>query len=166
MTKSKKRALTGAEMRALDRLVGKTKRGVLLARDVVRAARAKSHPLHGRFEWDAKKAAMAHWVEQARDIIQIYVTVLNGDHKPVHALVSIGTTKDDGYIPIRKALGSAATLAELREMLARDLEGVLNRYEYLRGTHAAAFRLVEKAVATLSGNGRHVVAQEGVAKAQ
>lgn len=36
---------------------------------VVEDAKQKSSPLHNQFEWDTKKAAYSHWIEQARTLI-------------------------------------------------------------------------------------------------
>lgn len=149
-----RRTLSLAEMRALDALVKKAKPGRLLPEQVVKAAREKDHPLHRRFDWNVKKAAMRWWLEQARDVIQVYVTSIDGDPRPVRALVSVATaTGDDGYLPIREALNSAETLAELRRMFARDLNGVLKRYEYLRARLPSVFSLIERVAADVDGNG-------------
>jgi hypothetical protein len=44
--------------------------GVLTPEAVVEDAKAKTSPLHGYFTWDVKKAAYAHWLEQARSLIR------------------------------------------------------------------------------------------------
>jgi hypothetical protein len=45
-------------------------RGKLDPEVVVKAARKKNHPLHDYFEWDAKKAAHAYRIDQARTLIR------------------------------------------------------------------------------------------------
>lgn len=45
------------------------KRGRISARRVVEEAQKPSSPLHKLFEWDTAKAAMRHWLHQARQII-------------------------------------------------------------------------------------------------
>lgn len=144
MAKNERRPLTKRETDALDALVGRSKPGVVTAPDVVKAARAKNHPLHGRFEWDVKKAAHQHWLEQARDIVQVYCTLIDDDPTPVHALVSVSTsTGENGYMPIRDALASADTVRELRKGMASALRSVLARYSYLKPKLRAAFQTIE-----------------------
>ncbi len=46
------------------------KHGTLTPDIVVADARRKESPLHELFEWDTKKAAMAHWHDVARQIIR------------------------------------------------------------------------------------------------
>jgi tRNA-dihydrouridine synthase len=143
---SRKRKLTKREMAALDALVGKSKPGIVTAPDVVNAARNKNHPLHDRFEWNVKRAAYQHWLEQARDIVQVYAIVINGDTTPVHAFVSMSqSTGEDGYMPIRSALASADTMRALRKAMAETIRSTLKRYEYLRPKLAAEFRIIESA---------------------
>lgn len=52
--------------------------GTLTPEIVVDDARRKESPLHQLFEWDTKKAAMAHWHDVARQLIRnVRVTVVN-----------------------------------------------------------------------------------------
>lgn len=44
-------------------------RKAVMPADVVKAASAKDHPLHSRFEWDDSKAAHKWRIEQAREMI-------------------------------------------------------------------------------------------------
>ena len=142
-------ALKEVERKELDRLA---ENGLLEAKTIVREARKPNNPLHKRFDWDLRRAAEQHWLDEARRLIHVYVTVINGDHTPVRALVSLAqATGKPGYMPIRQALSSAETLAELREMFARDLLSVLTRYEYLRSKLRPVFVAVEAAAARVSG---------------
>lgn len=43
--------------------------GVLVPQDVVAKARTEQSPLHRYFEWDDRKAARAHRLEQAKELI-------------------------------------------------------------------------------------------------
>jgi len=47
-----------------------TKHGTLTPELVVDDARRKDSPLHNLFEWDTKKAALAHWHDVARGLIR------------------------------------------------------------------------------------------------
>lgn len=44
--------------------------GILTPEAVVEDAKSKSSPLHDKFTWDIKKAAYAHWLDQARALIR------------------------------------------------------------------------------------------------
>lgn len=46
-----------------------TENGQITPDRVIEDARSKSSPLHDLFEWDKSKAAMLHWIDQAREII-------------------------------------------------------------------------------------------------
>lgn len=50
-------------------------KGRLTAERIVRAAAAKSHPLHGEFIWDDKRAAHRQRLNRARELIS-YVTIV------------------------------------------------------------------------------------------
>jgi hypothetical protein len=52
--------------------------GTLTPDVVVEDARRKDSPLHDLFEWDTKKAALAHWHDVARHLIRnVRVTIVN-----------------------------------------------------------------------------------------
>jgi hypothetical protein len=53
---------------------------------------AKDNPksaLHGKFNWNVKEAAYQHWLDTARGIIRVYVTVLSVTTKSSRAFVSV-----------------------------------------------------------------------------
>lgn len=53
-------------------------RGGITPDVVVADAKRKDSPLHGLFEWDKGKAAAAHWIQQAREVIgAVRVVVVN-----------------------------------------------------------------------------------------
>lgn len=51
--------------------------GRLNPEEIVREARKKRSPLHDEFDWNDASAAHSHRIEQARDLIQRFVVVLN-----------------------------------------------------------------------------------------
>lgn len=69
----------GPELQAL------SEQGAVTARDVVDAARSSNSPLHSYFEWNDKKAADLHRVEQARKILQSITVRYIEDGKPKEA---------------------------------------------------------------------------------
>ena len=57
--------------------LAKAGKGVLTPEAVVEDAKKKDSPLHGYFTWDVKKAAYAHWLDQARTLITSVQIVIN-----------------------------------------------------------------------------------------
>lgn len=74
----------GEELAAISAANG----GRLTPKSVVEKAANPRHPLHRFFEWDDAKAANAHRLEQARELIRI-IRVDDDDGKQVRAFFSI-----------------------------------------------------------------------------
>jgi flagellar basal body rod protein FlgC len=63
-------AITPEQTRqALEEIAAKSD-GILKPEAIVEAASRENHPLHDRFEWDNSRAAHAHRVDQARQLIR------------------------------------------------------------------------------------------------
>lgn len=96
--------------------------GVLMPEHIVNAAKPKSSPLHGSFDWDNGEAAHKWRLEQARHLIRIFVTVLgNGDQsRESRMYVSLSTDRagEGGY----RAIADVLSDAEKRATLLRDAE--------------------------------------------
>lgn len=92
--------------------------GRLFPRDVVDAARSETSPLHNSFEWDDNAAAEQWRIEQARRLIRVSVTILDGKNEPVRAFVSLSTDREDrgGYLPVDVVISSK----NLREQMLKD----------------------------------------------
>lgn len=71
-------------------------RGQVTADRVVEDARSKSSPLHELFEWDKAKAAAAHWIQQAREIIGAVRVVVTNSTSTVKAPVYVRDMTADG----------------------------------------------------------------------
>lgn len=67
--------------------------GLLRPRDVVAFARDPHTALHGRFEWDDSKAAQDYRLWQAREIIQVFVTVVKSGSPAIRTFVSLRTDR-------------------------------------------------------------------------
>jgi hypothetical protein len=83
---------TGAERKEIRDALAKIaeENGGLLTPDaVVAAAASKSSVLHGEFEWDAKKAAHAHRIEQARTLIRSVRVVITTDKTTVSTVAYV-----------------------------------------------------------------------------
>ena len=116
---------------------------------VVEDARDKKSPLHSLFEWDKGKAAMAHWIDQARVVIgavriavthsttitkavmyvrdpdaagQGYRSVVNLKSEPDKARDSLVYTLEVAAGHLRRAYQMAETLG-----LSGEIEALLDR---------------------------------------
>ena len=63
--------------------------GKLKAEDVVEFAKDPTTSLHSHFTWDDTEAARRYRLDQARDLIQVVVTVIPGAAKEFRAYVSM-----------------------------------------------------------------------------
>jgi hypothetical protein len=75
-------------------------RGVLTPSIVVADAKNKRSPLHAIFPWDVKKAAMAHWLAIARDVIGSVEVMVTNETMTIRSPVYIRDPEaagDQGY---------------------------------------------------------------------
>lgn len=113
--------------------------GVLTPDAVVADARRKDSPLHDFFEWDAKKAAHAYWVIQARELITSIRIEVRTETKVVSSVyyvrdpnaesdkqgyVSVKTLKTDEEMARAALIQAFSRVADLLRS-ARDLAAVL-----------------------------------------
>jgi hypothetical protein len=80
--------------------------GRLTPEAVVADAKCKDSPLHGHFTWDIKKAAYAHWIEQARTLITSVRIEMRTDTTVVSAVAYIrdpaAAGKQQGYVSVEQ----------------------------------------------------------------
>ena len=93
-------------------------KGVLYPRDVVESARSEASPLHDSFEWNDAVAGENWRMEQARKLIRVAVTMIDGTTEPVRAFVSLTPNRADagGYMEMERVLSQK----RLREQMLRD----------------------------------------------
>ena len=104
--------------------------GNLTAEAVVEDAKSKSSPLHDKFTWDIKKAAYAHWLEQARALIR----TVRYEHRTETRVISVvayvrnpeNEPDEQGYVHVEK----------LRKDVDLSREAVA--YEFTRAAAALA----------------------------
>lgn len=92
-----------AELRSLEHAGG----GIIVTDAVVTAARDPSSSLHKLFDWNVEAAAMEHWRQRARQIVQVYVEVLDvGADEPrtIRTYVSVSTEGQRAYQPTIRVL--------------------------------------------------------------
>jgi hypothetical protein len=98
---------------------------------VVKVARRKAHPLHGYFEWDDKKAAHAHRIDQARALIREVKVEVRTSVTQVTAVSYVrdpsSLSRQRGYV----ALHTIPTASDrAREVIRQEMvrvEGALSR---------------------------------------
>jgi hypothetical protein len=87
--------------------------------DVIAEARNPASVLHGEFEWDLSKAAYRHWVERARDLIQLvkYEVVVNNAVMvvPYYVRDPDREPSEQGYITMAKVMSE-------RDLSRRELK--------------------------------------------
>ena len=109
----------------------KRKDGMVHAGDVV--SFAKAHPrsaLHGRFEWDDKKAGHQYRLGQARNLIQLHIRLENGEPRLIS--LTYDRARGGGYREIDDVMQSKS-LAEIAEADAlRELLRVRHRFGHIR----------------------------------
>lgn len=111
-------------------------RGKIKPEDVVSFAKShKDSALHSYFDWNVEKAAQQHWLEQARHLIRVYVTIVPNTNKTIRVYASLPGDRQQpggGYRSMKTVLGNA----ELREQLLlnafEDFQRWRIRYETLR----------------------------------
>lgn len=110
--------------------------GLLNPQDVVEDARSENSVLHEEFEWDDGIAAEKHRLHQARQLINVMVTVIPQDKKgqEVKAFVSLTNDrhKKGGYRAMVDVLNDEDLRAQLLEDAYRDLQILQDKYSTLK----------------------------------
>lgn len=90
------------------------------AEDVVDAARSPNNVLHDCFDWNVRRAAQAHWVDQASRLIRnLRVTFTTGPVRdlPMRALYRVSVEGTRTWAPHVVAMAEP----DLREQVARQI---------------------------------------------
>lgn len=108
--------------------------GGMVAEAILAEAQARTSPLHPHFEWDNKKAAHAHRLEQAnyliRSIEKIEVTP-EGDGPPVRAFVSVVQEERRSFVSTERALCDTELRAQVLAQAWRDFDALRRRHAEL-----------------------------------
>ncbi len=103
---------------------------------VVSDARDKKSPLHGLFEWDKSKAAAAHWLVQAREIIGAVKVIFTTETSTVRAPLYVRDPDAKGEQGYRSVTALRADPDQARRSLVFTLEvaaGHIRRAQELAG---------------------------------
>lgn len=128
--------------KALEDVRKDNEEGLLVAEQVVDAARDPRSSLHSYFEWDDGKAAEQHRLAQARALIRTIEVILpdDPDENLVPRYVSLVIDRKrpgGGYRETRKVLSNKQLLEELERTAKKELESWTQRYTMLVGLISA-----------------------------
>jgi hypothetical protein len=116
---------------------------------VLYASKHKKSALHQEFNWDVQQAAWQHWMETARRLIRVHVTVLPS--KLVNQVVSVrefvslksDRYKGGGYRPMHIVMSDKHMMAQLLQDALDDLQIFQRKYSTLQQL-APVFRAIKK----------------------
>ncbi len=118
---------------------------------LVKEAQKVNNPLHPCFEWNTQKAAMAHWLDQARFIIRVVVVVKVDDRRlppGVRAVTGLVVKSPDGrkeydYVDTICAMSTESGRRRLLEEALRELQMFKDKYAHLAEL-AGLMRAIER----------------------
>ncbi len=121
--------------------------GMVSPDKVVRyAQRNTKSALHHKFTWDDSEAAVAYRLHQARNIIRVHVTVINGDNTPVRAFVSLQQDRGEtGYRRTVDVLANADLKSIMLEEAKAEMQIFASKYRTLSEL-APVIRAIDRAV--------------------
>lgn len=124
--------------------------GVLKPWALVDAAEPEDSPIHDWFEWDDGEAARAWRVEQARQLIQVCVTVIERPKQEpvaVRALVSLPSDRaEGGYRLMTDVLDDEGMRKEMLADALGELQRIKVKYATLREL-APVFEVIDQTAA-------------------
>jgi hypothetical protein len=108
--------------------------GRLTSEMVVEASRGADAPLHSAFEWDDRKAAQAHRLEQARYVIRSVEIIIDKggeESMPIRAFVSVLRDEDRSFTSTVHALADPDLRAQVLADAWKELEAWRKRHAEL-----------------------------------
>ena len=80
--------------------------GRLTPEQVVEDAKRKDSPLHAHFTWDVRKAAHAHWIDRARELIRSVRVEIRTDTTVIQAVAYVRDPQaggnEQGYVAVER----------------------------------------------------------------
>lgn len=109
---------------------------LLLCSEIVEFAREnESSALHGEFKWDLAEAAYESWISRARQLVRVYVEVLQPKSDPVRVWVSLlenRLQKGGGYKLATNVFVEVNQRAALLEQAWAELQRWRRKYAALQ----------------------------------
>lgn len=138
-TKPKPKKATKGQLiqRELERIRKRNEHGLLVPQEVLEVATDPRNILHKEIQWDDKKAAHAHRLDQVRSLIRVYVDAVS--HTPTYVSLTIDRANKSGggYRRMQDVLDHKAAMAELAKSFDDELGYLLRRYRVLTSKVAA-----------------------------
>lgn len=133
--------------------------GMLTAEAVVDFARDRKTALHREFTWDDREAARCHRLDQARQLIRVYVTYLPQVRRTVRAFVSVPTDRTGGlgYRRVAAAISNPDWHCQMVEEVANRVRSLRSSYAHLAaldGLWPRLDRVVQDYLAEIRGEGQ------------
>ena len=119
-------------LKELDKIKAKH-RGLLSPEVVVNTAADPENVLHNWFEWDDEIAGHQHRLKQARQLIRVFVTVLDSDTEPINVYVSLldDRVAGGGYRSMVDVLGEAGLRRRLLDQATQEFDRWEHKYRQL-----------------------------------
>ena len=112
--------------------VKKNHSGKLRAEDVVEDATPREHPLHNQFTWDDGAAAHQHRLWQARQLISVSITVVEGKRLPTFVSITSDRHNGGGYHTMVEVLNDDGLKAQLLEDAKKEMRSFTSKYRVLK----------------------------------
>ena len=106
--------------------------GHLSPANIVEAARKGGSPIRRLFEWDDTKAARAHRLQQAREMMSAIIVVESEGDSPAHEYSSIRVGKANAYVSTREAMKDTERRKQILDNALEDLRSWHLRYSVYR----------------------------------
>lgn len=110
---------------------------------VLEKAKDKKSELHKCFDWDDKSAANKYRLQQARQIIQLIVTVPDKKEEPPKRVFQISTERNT-YQPMTFFMKNEDEANALLNRAKEELRAFQVRYASLKGELEEVFEAIEK----------------------
>lgn len=126
--------------------------GFLTPDTVVADARSKRSPLHPCFEWDDRKAAVAHRIDQARYILRnlvVSIDVIDREPAIVRAFLSVTPPEDadeeheTAYTSVEQALRDPPLRKQVIDRARMEFQSLRRKYSDLTEL-ADVFRAIDQ----------------------
>lgn len=107
---------------------------VLVAAEVVEAAKDPQSALHEHFTWDDTEAAKKHRENEARNLIRAYIVHEPRVNRKVRGYISVPTDRLDGggYRPVSDVLDRPDWVSQLVEEVRNKLLSTRTSYAHLK----------------------------------
>jgi hypothetical protein len=115
-------------------------------RKLVEMARPKKSPIHHCFEWDDKRAADAHRIQQARYYwrsIEVTLDTEDATEKPIRAFHPVFADGERRYTDVQTITESVDLAAQLVAQAKSELKSFRNRYDIIRDHMAPVFKAID-----------------------